>query len=173
MAKVNVSQIAKMAMMKNPVFRNAWDAELNATKTALEGTMPLARQMDVSGTDYLRFLRVEALNAEDYPNGISNNGVYLVFEIDQAEKTVEIHSCGHIWISDIDKQRHPEFKYLAMHSMLGIAKANKVKGIRKSSYKDATDLAKKIANAWNGVMAEVVRYTGGYPYKQGVADIIG
>lgn len=117
---------------------------------------------------YISFITIDALKKEDWPNNINRNSIYITFKIDQIAKKVSIFDNGHVWISDKDKEVYPKDKYLAMHSMTNITKRNGGKVMRKSSYKDVNDLAKKIITAFENVMKEVKDYTGGYPYKQGI-----
>ena len=154
---------------------NVWQTMFEDTKTALK-SMENKYVKNVFGKfqgfcPWSQFITIDALNTEDWPNGIAQNSVYVQFAIDFATKKVEIHSTGHIWISDRDKEIYPQYKYLAMHSMLRIAKERKVKGIRKSSFKNAEDLAKKMMLTFTNIMNEVNDYTEGYPYKKGVKTI--
>lgn len=154
-----------------------WENEYNMAVSLLKGQTPKANHIVAnfqksSIAPWLTFVRIDALKPENYPNGISDNSVFVTFKVDHMEKKVEVWRTGHVWISDIDKENHPQFRYLAMHSMLRIAKENKCKGIRKAAYKNAPDLAEKMAKAFNNIMDFVEYYTGGYPYKQGVNDII-
>ena len=118
---------------------------------------------------YLNFIRVDALESKDWFNGISQNSVYVTFEIDTLHNKVKILNCGHVYISDADKQAYIRDKYLAMHSMTEIAKRNGVKCIRQQSFKNEEECVQKICKLFNAIMDEVYDYTDGkYPYKKGV-----
>lgn len=119
-----------------------------------------------------QFITLDALNKEDWTNGISRNSVFLDFEIDFLAKKLEIHSSGGTYISEIDKQL-PQYEHLALHHITHIAKVRQVKGLRKTSYKNIDDLAKKILTTFNNIMKEIDQYTEGYPYKQGKKSIFG
>lgn len=178
------TDFVKHEMAKDPANVARWNDEFNATVAILRswaGTpkMPLAKAVGISRTattnslcPYLNWIRVDALNKADWPYGIADNSIYLDFKLDAAFKQVEIARGGHVYISRADKEQYPQYRYLAMHGIIGIAKENKVKGLRKRGYKGPEDLAAHIAATFNGVMAEVVRYTGGYPYKEGITTIV-
>jgi hypothetical protein len=55
-----------------------------------------------------------------------------------------------------------------MKSMQNVLVDNGGKKFRKQSYKDMKDLANKMEKYYKEVMAAVIDYTGGYPYKQGI-----
>ena len=123
------------------------------------------------GTFYerLQYITFDALEEKDWPNNIGNNSVYIIFKVDLIDKKMEIHSCGHVWISSADKEKYSRDKYKAMHSMIEIAKRNGVKPMRKQGFKDAKDFARKAVKAYNDIMEQVLDYTNGiYPYKNGV-----
>lgn len=132
---------------------------------------PLAKQVRYSCTNFypnICFIVVDALNPQDYPNGIGDNSIFLMFRVDFEAKTVEYKRSGHIYLSEKDKRENPKLRYLAMNSMVEIATRAGVKKMRKSQYKDNTTAAHKMATSFNEVMEKVVNYTNGYPYKQGV-----
>lgn len=116
---------------------------------------------------YLKFIRLDALDKEDYPNHIADNSIYLEFSVDLFTHKVEMHRDGHVWLSEKDLQREP-YKYLAMRSMTDIAKEKGVKTFRKQGFKNTDDLIKKITAYYKQVMQAVTEYTGGYPYKKGI-----
>ena len=116
---------------------------------------------------YIIFVRLDALKKEDYPNGISENSIYIDFKIDLFNKKVEVHQNGHIWLSPYDKTT-PKYKYLAMKSMQDVLVDNGGKKFRKQNYKDMKDLANKMQKYYKEVMEAVIDYTGGYPYKEGI-----
>ena len=68
---------------------------------------------------YLRYLKFDALDKEDYPNGIADNSVFIMFEIDLFNKKVEVAQTGCIWLSPKDKTL-PQYKYLCMKSMTDV-----------------------------------------------------
>lgn len=115
----------------------------------------------------LQYIIYDALETKDYPNGISNNSIRIIFALDLKTKKVELHSTGHIWLSPSDKATD-KYKYLAMISMKNVAENMGVKKFRKQGFKDFADLRKKMETYYNNVMQCVEKYTGGYPYKQGI-----
>lgn len=132
---------------------------------------PLAKQVRYSCTNYypnVCFIVVDALAPQDYPHGISENSVFLMFRIDFEEKNFEYKRSGHIYLSEKDKRENPKLRYLAMNSMVEIATRAGVKKMRRSQHKDNATSAHKMATYFNEVMEKVVEYTGSYPYKQGV-----
>jgi hypothetical protein len=117
----------------------------------------------------LQFLTLDALESSEWTNGIRDNSVYVRFSIDMQTKKLEVHTCGHVWISDADKKAYVRDSYLAMHSVCEIAKRNGVKCIRKQSFKTEEECAEKIAKVYNAIMEQVVDYCDGvYPYEKGV-----
>jgi hypothetical protein len=115
----------------------------------------------------LQFIRIDALDTKDYPNGIDSNSIFLTFSIDYKERKVELHSYGHVYLSPKDLTA-PKYRYYAMKSVVNVAEDKGVKKFRKSKFKNANDLAKKMGAYYNKVMGCVKEYTGGYPYKQGI-----
>ena len=116
----------------------------------------------------LQFLRVDALEPTDWSNGIKENSVYVTFRVDMDTKKIEVRTCGGVYISDADKAAYTRDSYLAMHSVLEIAKRNGVK-VRKQSFKTEEECVEKIVKIYNAVMEQVVDYCDGiYPYKKGV-----
>lgn len=158
-----------MATRDELVVKNS--KELEKMCTQIQSECPLAKQVRYSCTNFypnVCFIVVDALNPQDYPNGISENSVFLMFRVDFEAKTVEYKRSGHIYLSEKDKRENPKLRYLAMNSMVEIATRAGVKKMRKSQYKDNTTAAHKMATYFNEVMEKVVNYTDGYPYKQGV-----
>ena len=158
-----------MATRDELVVKNS--KELEKMCTQIQSECPLAKQVRYSCTNFypnVCFIVVDALNPQDYPNGISENSVFLMFRVDFEAKTVEYKRSGHIYLSEKDKRENPKLRYLAMNSMVEIATRAGVKKMRKSQYKDNTTSAHKMATYFNEVMEKVVEYTNGYPYKQGV-----
>lgn len=117
----------------------------------------------------LQYIRIDALDPKDYPNNIADNSVYITFAVDYDEKKVELRSSGHVYLSPKDLAT-PQYKYMAMKGVHNVAKDKGVKVFRKSKFKDAKDLATKMANYYNKVMECVTEYTGGYPYKKGIEE---
>ena len=149
-------------------WRNEFDAIYNGIKNANVDNCKNVRGRYGTFCPYLQFITMDALNKEDYPNGIADNSIYLTFTINLLEKKIEIHSCGHVWISKEDKEKYPMDKYLAMHSMLQITKRNGGKVMRKSKFKNVDDAVAKMKKAFTDVMTQVIDYTNGYPYERGV-----
>lgn len=113
---------------------------------------------------YMQFVRLDALNKEDYPHGIDENSVYICFCINHKENKVEVHTNGHVWLNEKDKQTE-RYKYLSMKSMQQVYVDEGGKKFRKSKFKTEKDLCKKMLDYFDNVMVEVEKYTGGYPYK--------
>lgn len=145
--------------------------ELEKMCVQIQSECPLAKQVRYSCTNYypnVCFIVVDALAPQDYPHGISDNSVFLMFRIDFEEKNFECVRSGHIYLSEKDKRENPKLRYLAMNGMVEIATRAGVKKMRRSQHKDNATSAHKMATYFNEVMKAVVDYTDGYPYKQGV-----
>ena len=171
-SKVNISEWEKSLMAKNNDILNDWKNEFAEVINLLQSANNNITYKAVYGSfqtfcAWSQYITLDALNKEDWPNGIKDNSVFVTFKIDLASKKVEIHSSGHVWISKQDKELYAKDSYLAMHSMTEIAKRNGSKVMRKSTYKDAKDLAKRIIKAFEDIMEQVIDYTEGYPYKEG------
>lgn len=145
--------------------------KFNATKDALNGMVSDRVLGNFSMGLYapLQFIRIDALDPKDYPNGIMDNSVYLSFAIDYDTHKVELQGTGHTYLSKRDLAT-PKYRYYAMKSIVNVAIDKGVKKFRKAKFKDSKDLAKKIATYYNDVMRCVNDYTGGYPYKQGIEE---
>ena len=90
-------------------------------------------------------------------------------EIDFNKKKVQVHSNGHVYLAPNDRQENRRWKDYAMRGMVNIAAEDYgVKKFRKQSFKSAEDLFNKIEKYFKAVMDAVTKYTGGYPYKQGI-----
>lgn len=171
--KVNISEWEKSLMSKNDNNLNAWKNEFAEVMNLLQTASNNITYKAVYGSfqtfcAWTQYVTLDALNKKDWPNGIKENSVFVTFKIDLASKKVEISRTGHVWISKQDKELYPKDGYMAMHSMTEIAKRNGGKVMRKSAYKDAKDLAKRIINAFENIMEQVSDYTEGYPYKEGI-----
>ena len=172
-SKVNISEWEKTLMAKNDDILNAWKNEFAEVINLLQSASNNITYKAVYGSfqtfcPWTQYITLDALNKEDWPNGIKNNSIFVTFEIDLASKKVEINSCGNVWISKQDKELYENDKYLAMHTMTEITKRNGGKVMRKSTYKDAKNLANRIINAFERIMEQVIDYTSGYPYKEGI-----
>lgn len=113
---------------------------------------------------YLQFVRLDALNKEDWPYNINMNSIYICFCINHKENKVEIHSLGCVYLNEADKQSE-KYKYYAMKSIQQVYVDEGGKKFRKSKFKSEKDLCKKMLEYFDNVMVEVEKYTGGYPYK--------
>lgn len=145
--------------------------ELEKMCVQIQSECPLAKHVRYECSSFypnVCFIVVDALNPQDYPHGISDNSVFLMFRVDFEAKTVEYKRSGHIYLSEKDKRENQKLRYLAMNSMVEIATRAGVKKMRKSQHKDNATSAHKMAAYFNEVMEKVVEYTDGYPYKQGV-----
>ena len=172
-SKVNISEWEKSLMAKNDNILNTWKNEFAEVINLLQSASNNITYKTAYGSfqtfcPWTQYITLDALNKEDWPNGIKENSVFITFKIDLASKKVEINRTGHVWISKQDKELYPKDSYLAMHSMTEIAKRNGSKVMRKSIYKDTKDLAKRIINAFENIMEQVIDYTSGYPYKEGI-----
>lgn len=145
--------------------------ELEKMCVQIQSECPLAKQVRYSCTNYypnVCFIVVDALAPQDYPHGISDNSVFLMFRIDFEEKNFECVRSGHIYLSEKDKRDNPKLRYLCMNSMVEIGVRRGLKKMRRSQHKDNATSAHKMAVYFNEVMEKVVEYTDGYPYKQGI-----
>lgn len=111
---------------------------------------------------YSQRIRIDALDAKDYPNSIDDNSVFVDIEVDLEDKTFRIVNYGHIWLNNAEQRA----TYLAMAGMKDVVKVNKGKWLRQSSYKDAKDFAKRVTKFWEDAMRIIDIQTGGYPYKK-------
>ena len=111
---------------------------------------------------HIQYIRMDMLEEEDWPNNISGNSIYIMYKIDMRAKTVEVSTCGHIYLSDEDSKK----SYLAMCSMKHAHQAVGGKWFRRTKYKSAADLAKKMITFYNSVKQTMEEVTDGYPYKQ-------
>lgn len=111
---------------------------------------------------HIQYIRMDMLKEEDWPNNISGNSIYIMYKIDMRAKTVEVSMCGHIYLSDEDSKK----TYLAMCSMKQAHQAIGGKWFRRTTYKSAADLAKKMVTFYNSVKHTMEEVTDGYPYKQ-------
>ena len=149
-------------------WKNEFEAIYNGLENANVSNCKQIEGQFEAFCPHIQYIKMDALEEKDYPNGIAQNSIYLMFKINFIESKVEIHSCGHVWISKEDKEKYMKDKYLAMHSMIEITKRNGGKVMRKSKFKDANDAVAKMKKAFTSIMAEVIDYTNGYPYKEGV-----
>jgi hypothetical protein len=148
---------------------DAFKAEFNETKANLSGMVKdrVLGGFRVGIYAPLQFIRIDALDPKDYPNNISENSVFVEFEIDLVERKVALRRAGCVYLSPKDANS-PQYRYMLMKSVQEVAEDKGVKKFRKSKFKDAKHLATKMAEYYNKVMQCVTEYTGGYPYKQGI-----
>lgn len=133
---------------------------------------PLAKQVKISTggyCPYLCFIRIDALLEKDYPHNISDNSIYIDYEIDFNENKFEVFKVGHAYLSPKDLKTD-KYKYLCMKSITNILVDKGGKKMRKTKHKDNKTTAKKMADYFNEVMNAVIEYTGGYPYKEGIEE---
>lgn len=134
--------------------------------------VPLAKQVKISTggyCPYLCFIRIDALLEKDYPHNISDNSIYIDYEIDFNENKFEVFKVGHVYLSPKDLKTD-KYKYLCMKSITNILVDKGGKKMRKTKHKDNKTTAKKMADYFNEVMNAVIEYTGGYPYKEGIKE---
>ena len=162
--------MAKEKAMRNPDNVAEWKKqmeELRDIATPSTSARHLYIDRDNGFCPYLRFVKFDALDKNDYPNGIAENSIFITFEIDLFNKKVEVHTNGCVWLSPKDKTT-PKYKYLAMKSMQDVLVDKGGKKFRKQSFKDMPDLFKRMETYYKNVMQAVTEYTGGYPYKNGI-----
>lgn len=111
---------------------------------------------------HIQYIRMDMLKKEDWPNNIADNSIYIMYEIDMRAKTVEVSKCGSIWLSKEDSKK----SYLVMCSMKQAHQAVGGKWFRRTKYKSATNLAKKMVAFYDSVKQTMEEVTDGYPYKQ-------
>lgn len=148
-----------------------YENEFNSTKEELSKLVSdrVLGEFSVGLYAPLQFIRIDALEEKDYPNGINDNSIYLQFSINFDTHRVELHGQGHVWLSKRDLST-PKYQYLAMKSLTQVAIDKGGKKFRKTTFKDGKGLAKKLAKYYNEVMKYVTEYTGGYPYKKGIDE---
>ena len=110
----------------------------------------------------LQYIRMDMLKKEDWPNNIAENSIFIEYKINIDEKTVEIFRYGHVYLSDEDSKK----SYLAMCSMKKAHQAIGGKWFRRTKYKSAVDLAKKMVTFYDSVKNTMEEVTDSYPYKQ-------
>lgn len=155
--------------MINENLINQFRADFNALGDMMANNMPeranhVIGNFSVGLCPNLQFIGWEALKNEDMPNGIKENGIHILFEIDFEKKSVEVFQSGHIWLSKEEQKA----TYLAMTGMKNLAKERGLGWFRKQKFKDINDLYKRLRKFYDNMMDIVNDYTGGYPYKQGI-----
>lgn len=130
----------------------------------LKKNNPFIDHISVSGNPDYFFVRFDALKKEDYPHNIDRNSIYITFTIDNNKSTIELHSYGHIYLSDEEMKS----SYLCMKSMIDCYKSYGGKKFRKQSFKTMQQAFEKMNDYFKAVMESVEKYTGGYPYKKGL-----
>lgn len=152
--------------MKELEYQKCFEATISELKNMAKNGRVLGTFID-GMCNSLQFIRIDALEPKDYPNGIANNSIFLEFAIDFEDCIVELHNEGHIYLSPKDLAT-PKYRYYAMKSMHEVASDKGFKKFRKSKFKNEKNLVNKISTYYNNVMECVIEYTGGYPYKQGI-----
>lgn len=110
----------------------------------------------------IQYIRMDMLKSEDWPHHIDRNSIFIEYKIDMLTKSVEVSTCGHSYLTDEDSKK----SYLAMCSMKKAHQAIGGKWFRRTKYKSAADLAKKMVTFYNSVKQTMEEVTTGYPYKQ-------
>ena len=152
----------KDLMCKNEATKEGFRTDYNTLISLLEpSNIPHADHLlggfKIGLCPYLQFIGIEALPKDKLFNNIPENGVYVYFEIDMIDKSVEVHSTGHVEMSNEDKKA----SYLCAFGLKNIAKAYNVKWFRKQKYKDMNDLAKRIIGFYTAIMTAVNDLTQG------------
>lgn len=169
--------MAKIEKQHNPclveVFNSAdyflkHECECEIYKTQFEDIISALNDAGYTTTDKfgtfcpeLQYIRMDMLQEEDWPNHIDRNSIFITYEIDMCAKTVEVSTFGHIYLSDEDSKK----SHLAMCSMKQAHQAIGGKWFRRTKYKSAADLAKKMVTFYNSVKQTMEEVTDGYPYK--------
>ena len=156
-------------MMTKEETINQYRADFNALGVMMVNNMPkradhVVGNFSVGICPSLQFIGWEALKNEDIPYHIKENGIYIIFEIDFATKSVEVFQSALINLCR-DEQKAT---YLAMTSMKNLAKGRGLSWFRKQKFKDINDLYRRLRKFYDNMMDVVNEYTGGYPYKQGI-----
>lgn len=159
-------QVDKLEASKDTNKTNEWAQQCETFKS-IAVPKTTAHHIKVDRSDYLMFIRFDALDPKDYPNGINDNSIFITFKADLFTNKVEILYNGHVNLSPKDKAEVPRYKYLAMKSMNDVLIDKGGKKFRKQTFKDMADLFRRTETYYKNVMAAVTEYTGGYPYKQG------
>jgi hypothetical protein len=139
-------------------------------KTALLDKCNLVKNVTVKNTSFcpnMYFITLDYLEPKDYPNGLIDNTISLTFLFDSDTNTLELRSTGHVYLGPSDKLTQ-EYKYLAMKNIQKIHVDFGGKKFRKAKVKNTLDIENKISTFANAVMSDVIKYTGGYPYKNGI-----
>lgn len=144
-----------------------YKSQFDEIKEALLNEGFVANDVFSSFCPELQYIRMDMLKKEDWPYHIDRNSIYLLFSIDMKAKMVEIHTCGHIYLSEADMKK----SCLVMCSMRQAHQAVGGKWFRKSRYKSAADLAKRMLDFYHKVKQTMETVTDGYPYKQMTIDI--
>ena len=175
MAKVNISQYAK-DLATTEENKKLWKQQVEQVTNMLNesGNKYLVKASGCGGGNsfcpYLAFFRLDALKKEDWPHNIDRNSIYLTFSVDLIERKIELQQVGHVWLSKKDLATE-KYKYLCMKSMVNVGvDYGMCKKFRKSSYKDLETLKNKMLEYFNSVMQATEKYTGGYPYKNGIEE---
>ena len=115
----------------------------------------------------MQYIRMDMLKNEDWPHHIDRNSIFIEYEIDMLAKSVEVSMFGYVYLSDEDSEK----THLAMCSMKKAHQAIGGKWFRRTKYKSAADLAKKMISFYNTVKQTMEEVTAGYPYKQMTINI--
>lgn len=161
------------------MYRTFTDTEIKAFENDFNNLLNTAREnssaVQIKGNfsvglcPYMQFITFDALKTEDYPHNIDKNSIYLCFTIDYQAKKVELHSAGSTWLSPKDKAENSPYKYLAMRGISKIAAEDYgVKKFRKQTFKNTEDVFKRMETYYKAVINALIKYTGGYPYKEGI-----
>lgn len=135
--------------------------QFSEIKEAVASVIPFSSfQFSQFGREY-QYIRLSAIRPEDEP-AIRENGIYVNIKVDMSSRKFGISQSGHIWLTPADQKA----SYLAMCSVRKCVEATGGKWLRKSGYKDAGDLAGRLAKFWAVVLESLEKGTEGYPYKQ-------
>lgn len=160
-------QLALMDAEKKPSTVEKWNHEKERLLQLGTSKNGYIKGYYVSGKSNLAFVRFDALNEKDYPNGISMNSIHITFTVDLFERKVYIHSNGHVYLSEKDLQTE-KYRYYCMKSIIDVHTDKGGKKFRKQSFKSIETLYNTMKAYFENVMKDVEEYTGGYPYKKGI-----
>ena len=114
-----------------------------------------------------QFLTLDMLKKKDWPHLIQRNSIYLDFQIDLENNTVEVHGFGHIWLTKEDSKK----KNLCMCSMKEAHQAIGGKWFRLTKFNSIDQAVEKMKSFYSSVHQTMEQVTEGYPYKQMIINI--
>ena len=142
---------------------NEYSSQIDETKKLLDSTSN-ARGVYVRAggfCPYLAFIRLDALDQEDWPHGINDNSYYTEFEVDFRSGTIEINRCGIIPFNKDDPDMGYYYGFGEKQLMLKTGR----KPFRKCRFKSIEALVDKMNTFYDSYVSALEEYKGcGYPY---------